>query len=114
MQFKINDTTWSVEIRPMNELLSLYNERTKSDSDYCAGLTFRDQQKIWISKELHREQKIKVFIHELTHCWLWTYGHYYYDNINEECVCEIVAASHNFISKTKEQFVTKMLGDEKQ
>ena len=109
MEFKINNALWTVEIRPMKELLTLYNERTNSDSDYCAGLTFRDKQKIWISEDLHREQKIKVFIHELTHCWLWTYGHYYYDGINEECVCEIVSASNDFITKTKERFIEELL-----
>lgn len=112
MKFKINGNTWKVSIKPMEELANLWNEMWKENNRIIFGCTIKHSQEIWIAEELCREQKIKNFIHEITHCWLWTYGHYFYDNINEECVCEIVANSQEFIEKTKEQFIKELLGDE--
>ena len=36
----------------------------------CMGLTFYKEHKIWIAKELCKDEKIRTLKHELTHCYI--------------------------------------------
>ena len=48
---------------------------------------------------------IKTLKHELTHVWLYEYGHNQSEKeFNNENVCEIVASSNDFINEIVEQY----------
>ena len=50
---------------------------------------------------------IRTLKHELTHVWLWEYGHNQHEDDKKysyEDVCEIVACSNSFINEVVEKF----------
>ena len=60
---------------------------------------------------------IKTLKHELTHVWLYEYGHNQDEKeFNNEDVCEIVASSNNFINEVIQQYlnieVTEIYADD--
>lgn len=49
---------------------------------------------------------VKTLKHELTHVWLYEYGHNQDEKeFNNEDVCEIVASSNDFINEAIEQYI---------
>lgn len=74
------------------------------------------QNKQIILKKLDKDFMIKTLKHELTHVWLYEYGHNQDEKeFNNEDVCEIVASSNNFINEAIEQYLnieeTKIYAD---
>ena len=54
------------------------------------------------------EQQIKTLKHELTHCFIWSYGMYNVESYNEEFICDLVAASNDFINEVVEKYIKQM------
>ncbi len=98
MEFEINNTTWTIE--KVDE--ATINNEMKSDG--TLGVTIFKNQKIMLLKD--QANIIKTLKHELTHVWLYEYGHNQNDNktFTYEDVCEIVASLHDFISEVVEQY----------
>lgn len=98
MEFEINNTTWTIE--KVDE--ARINNEMKSDG--TLGVTIFKNQKIMLLKD--QANIIKTLKHELTHVWLYEYGHNQNDNktFTYEDVCEIVASLHDFISEVVEQY----------
>lgn len=98
MEFEINNTTWTIE--KVDE--ATINNEMKSDG--TLGVTIYKNQKIMLLKD--QANIIKTLKHELTHVWLYEYGHNQNDNktFTYEDVCEIVASLHDFISEVVEQY----------
>ena len=98
MKFKINNTEWTIE--EVDE--ATINNEMKSDG--ILGLTIYKTQTIMLLKD--QANIIKTLKHELTHVWLYEYGHNQNDNktFTYEDVCEIVASLHDFISEVVEQY----------
>lgn len=98
MEFEINNTTWTIE--KVDE--TTINNEMKSDG--TLGVTIFKNQKIMLLKD--QANIIKTLKHELTHVWLYEYGHNQNDNktFTYEDVCEIVASLHDFISEVVEQY----------
>ncbi len=98
MEFEINNTTWTIE--KVDE--ATINNEMKSDG--TLGVTIFKNQKIMLLKD--QANIIKTLKHELTHVWLYEYGHNQNDNktFKYEDVCEIVASLHDFISEVVEQY----------
>lgn len=98
MEFEINNTTWTIE--KVDE--ATINNEMKSDG--TLGVTIYKIQKIMLLKD--QANIIKTLKHELTHVWLYEYGHNQNDNktFTYEDVCEIVASLHDFISEVVEQY----------
>mgnify|MGYP004668882109 CR=1 FL=1 len=98
MKFKINNTEWTIE--EVDE--ATINNEMKSDG--TLGVTIYKTQKIMLLKD--QANIIKTLKHELTHVWLYEYGHNQNDNktFTYEDVCEIVASLHDFISEVVEQY----------
>lgn len=98
MKFKINNTEWTIE--EVDE--ATINNEMKSDG--TLGVTIYKTQTIMLLKD--QANIIKTLKHELTHAWLYEYGH----NQNEdktftyEDVCEVVASSNDFINEIVEQY----------
>lgn len=98
MKFKINNTEWTIE--EVDE--ATINNEMKSDE--VLGVTIYKTQKIMLLKD--QANIIKTLKHELTHVWLYEYGHNQNDNkvFSYEDVCEVVASINDFINEIVEQY----------
>lgn len=97
-KFKINNAEWTIE--EVDE--ATINNEMKADG--TLGVTIYKTQKIMLLK--NQANIIKTLKHELTHVWLYEYGHNQNDDktFTYEDVCEIVASVHDFISEVVEQY----------
>lgn len=104
MEFYINNTKWTIEL--VNE--DRINNEMKNDS--TLGVTIYASQKILLLD--NQANIIKTLKHELTHVWLYEYGHAQNDNTtyDYEDICEIVASSNNFINEVVEKFEKVIIG----
>lgn len=98
MKFKINGTEWTIE--EVDE--ATINNEMKQDGIF--GVTIYTPQKIMLLRE--QANIIKTLKHELTHVWLYEYGHNQSDDKSFSCedICEIVASSNDFINKIIEKY----------
>lgn len=98
MEFRINGTKWTIE--EVDE--ATINNEMKSDGSL--GVTIYKTQKIMLLKD--QANIIKTLKHELTHAWLYEYGHNQNDDktFTYEDVCEIVASINDFINETIKQY----------
>lgn len=98
MKFKINNTEWTIE--EVDE--ATINNETKSDG--TLGLTIYKTQTIMLLKD--QANIIKTLKHELTHVWLYEYGHNQTDDktFGYEDACEVVASSNDFINEVVKQY----------
>lgn len=98
MKFKINNTDWTIE----NVDEATINNEMKCEG--TLGVTIYRSQKIMLLK--NQANIIKTLKHELTHVWLYEYGHNQNDDkiFSYEDVYEIVASSNDFINEIVEQY----------
>lgn len=68
------------------------------------GQTYLDEQKIYIDKDLHVEQKRQTLQHELMHCYIGCYLFNSSREYSEEDLCNISANSHDIIHKIVEKY----------
>lgn len=101
MEFKINDTKWIIKV--VDE--ATINNEMKNDN--TLGVTIYKTQEILLLE--NQANIIKTLIHELTHVWLYEFGH---NQINKEfdCedVCEIVSSINNFVNIVAKKFKEEM------
>ena len=98
MKFKINNTEWDIKI--VDE--ATINNEIKGD--FALGVTIYKSQEILL---LDNQANItKTLKHELTHAWLYEYGHAQNDNTtyDYEDICEIIACSNDFINEVVTNF----------
>lgn len=72
---------------------------------YTEGLTIYRVQKILLVNT--QVNLIRTLKHELTHVWLWEYGHNQHEEnkkYSREDICEIVASSNNFINEIVDKY----------
>ena len=98
MKFKINNTEWTIE--EVDE--ATINNEMKNDG--VLGVTIYKTQKVMLLKD--QANIIKTLKHELTHVWLYEYGHNQNDNkvFSYEDVYEVVASINDFINEIVEQY----------
>lgn len=80
----------------------------KQEAYYVFGYTDYSNHEIWINQEMCYEQQIKTLKHELSHCFIWCYGLYNVIEYNEEFICDLVSASHDFINEVVEKYIKQM------
>ena len=101
MKFKMNNSDWEIkEISnaEMNILISSDKQET-----FTHGTTQYDCNTIFINEET--PNKKNTLYHELTHCFMYEYGHNQWQKeFNNEDVCEIVASSHDIIHDIVEEY----------
>lgn len=99
MKFKINNTEWTIE--EVDE--ATINNEMKSDG--TLGVTIYKTQKVMLLKD--QANIIKTLKNELTHVWLYEYGHNQNDDktFTYEDVCEVVASSNNFINEIIKEYL---------
>lgn len=92
-KFKINNTEWTVKEVSEAEI----NNEMKND--YTLGATIYKTQEILLLE--NQANLIKTLKHELTHVWLYEYGHSqdYDRKYSHEDICDIVACSNDFINE---------------
>lgn len=93
MKFRCNNTEY--EIKEVDCI---------EDDVSTVGLT-RYQERVVLLKTLDKDFMIKTLKHELTHVWLYEYGHNQSEKqFNNEDVCEIVACSNDFINEVVNEY----------
>lgn len=102
MKFKINNTEWTIE--EVDE--ATINNEMKNDG--TLGVTIYKTQKVMLLKD--QANIIKTLKHELTHVWLYEYGHNQNDDktFTYEDVCEVVASINDFINEIVRQYKEKI------
>jgi Zn-dependent peptidase ImmA (M78 family) len=102
MEFIINNCKWNIKEISNEEMERNYGE----DGYYTHGYTCYNQDIIYINKT--SPEKERTLKHELTHCWLYMYGHNQDDkHFSNEDVCEIVASINDFINQILEEYKKK-------
>ena len=106
MKFKINNTDWTIE----NVDEATINNEMKNDG--TLGVTIYKIQKIMLLKD--QANIIKTLKHELTHVWLYEYGHNQNDDktFSYEDVCEIVASINDFINEIVQAYLKQNIEDD--
>ena len=101
MKFEINNTEWNIE--EVDE--ATINNEMKADG--TLGVTIYRTQKVMLLKD--QANIIKTLKHELTHVWLYEYGHNQNDDktFTYEDVCEVVASSNDFINEIVKEYLEK-------
>ena len=93
MNFEVNSNTYKLVI-------------VEEMEDGYLGLTHYHENKVAL-KRRDLSIMLRTLKHELTHVWLWEYGHNQHDRqFTNEDVCEIVASSNNFINSIVKTFKT--------
>jgi len=102
MKFEMNGRTFEIKKVSENELWGDVGEHQKRNENYFGR--FRPySQEIWLSNELSDEQLKYTLMHELMHCYLWSYN-CSFESLNEEDLCNLSANSHDIIHKIVENY----------
>ena len=105
MKFTINNDEWEIKDKSKEELKTLYEEAMEEKAYFVFGVTEKSTHTIYINKDMCYQQKIKTLKHELTHCFIWEYGLYNVENVNEETICDLVASSNDFINDVVHKYI---------
>ena len=104
MEFEMNNKKWEIEEADQEFLHKLYNEEYVEDGDYYLGSTVPTKNKVYIYKELDMEQKKKTLMHELMHCYLFSFVSFNPVNFSIDDFCDLSANSHDIIHKIVEDY----------
>ena len=104
MDFFMNNRKWEIKEISQKELHDLYGEEyNEFDSKYF-GVTCPENQIIYLWKDINLSQKRKTLIHELTHCYLFSYISFNDINFSVDDFCDINGNSHDIIHKIVEDY----------
>lgn len=109
MKFKINNRTWTIKElsqQQMKEEIKNHNEQATEFGKYF-GITYEDEQVIFLDKDLNIETKKKTLKHELAHCYMIVYCYHAQDKFSEEDMADLVANSNDFINEVVERYFVK-------
>jgi Zn-dependent peptidase ImmA (M78 family) len=107
MKFEMNDREWEIielsqeEIR---EKIREYKYDGEPKEGRYFGLTYLDNSKIYIDKDLCLDQKKQTLKHELMHCYIGCYLFNVEKEYTEEDLCNISSNSHDIIHKIVEDY----------
>ena len=104
MKFEINNSEWEIREEDGDTLLKMYRDRVDSEAYFTFGVTIYSSHKILINKNMCNDQKIRTLKHELTHCFIYSYGMYNVPSFDVEMVCDLVASINNFINEVVNKF----------
>jgi Zn-dependent peptidase ImmA (M78 family) len=99
MKFKINNREW--------EIKEISNEEMIVDTSDLDGFTHGTTEYSTLTININKSapDKRKTLIHELTHCFMYEFGHNQHTKeFNHEDVCEICACSHDIIHEIVEKY----------
>ena len=104
MKFKINEKEWEIKEVSQEKLYNIHNEEYVENGDYYLGITEPTTNTIYIYKDLDIIQKRKTLIHELTHCYLFTFISFNNIEFSIDDFCDIHANCHDMIHKIVEDY----------
>lgn len=105
MTFEMNNRKWEIIEKSQKEMKQSVKEHGDAPDDgRYFGLTYMDDQKIFIDKDICQEQKKQTLMHELMHCYIQCYVSNTISNFDEEMVCNISSNSHDIIHKIVEDY----------
>lgn len=104
MKFKMNNHEWTIAELPKNEIKTMYEEETKSETITVYGITKFETHEIFINKEMCFDMKRKTLMHELMHCYIEEHISLSLEEFDDEMVCNISANSHDIIHKIVEDY----------
>ena len=97
MDFICNNSNWRIEL--VSE--DVINNATKRDN--TLGCTMTNTQTVLILES--QPNVIKTLKHELTHVWLYEFGHNPDEKqFNDEDICEIISSINDFINDIINRF----------
>lgn len=101
MKFKMNNMEWRIEIISNDKMNTLCGSDLRET--FTHGITRYDDLVIYLNEMA--PDKRKTLYHELTHCFMYEFGHNQQQKeFNFEDVCEISACSHDIIHKIVEKY----------
>lgn len=105
MKFKMNDRNWTIEEKEQQEIKDIMIQHgDKIDSGRYFGITYMDDNSIYLDKDICQEQKNRTLKHELMHCYIACYISNGIESYDEEMLCNISANSHDIIHKIVEDY----------
>lgn len=107
MKFKINGVNFQIIEISQIEYKKLRIKEDEKDGleieetnkGIYFGATHHKNCKIYLDKDMPKDRKIKVLLHELTHCYIYEFIGHNLTSFTEEDVADIVANSHYIIHK---------------
>ena len=101
MKFKMNNEEWEIK-KISNAEMNIMMPSDKKES-FTHGSTQYDELTIYLNEDAKSIRK--TLIHELTHCFMYEFGHNQWEKeYNNEDVCEIVTSSYDIIHKIVEDY----------
>lgn len=109
MKFKINNKRWLIKEIPQSEMREVLQEHNDKPTEYGKyyGLTYMDNQTIYIDKDLCSDRKRSTLLHELGHCYIATFITHEDKQYNEEDVVDIISNSHDIIRNIVDKYFKK-------
>lgn len=105
MRFIMNNEVWEIIKIDKETIVNKYNEEMGEEANFVFGLTIYSKHEIWLNEEMCKDQLIKTLRHELTHCYIWSFGLHHLPLYEEEMVCDIVASSSFVINTVVEDYL---------
>ena len=108
MKFKMNDRDWEIKELSQEEIRQHFIDY-KYDGEPVQGkyygMTYMDEQTIYLDCDLHTNKKKKTLYHELMHCYKSCFICFYeLNNQDEDFWCELSANSHDIIHEIVEDY----------
>jgi hypothetical protein len=94
-EFIMNDRTFKIKKVNQTQMYEESNEVYDGKGNYF-GKFLPYKQEVWLDEKISGEQARKSLLHELTHCYIWSYMTIL-EQLNEEDVCYISSNSHDII-----------------
>lgn len=114
MKFKINGMNWKIIEKSQKEIKTRMNKRRANEDENINtvdtryyGVTFHDDLEIVLDKDLPKDRKKKVLIHELAHCYIGSYITHEDKTYDEEMVADIICNSHEIINEIVKNYFKK-------
>lgn len=99
MKFKANNLTWDIDYVESDKTL------INNEHGIYLGLCEYIPQRISIRSGMTKEMTRETVIHELVHCFLFSFGNYGRTEINEEQVCNFVGSHIDKIIEVADKFL---------
>ena len=93
MVVNINDLDWQVFFAHSRA------DKLKLDGTDCMGITYYQEQEIYLNKDLGTDLFRQTVIHELSHAFLFSFGYHLDCEMVEEAVCDFLGSHLDKIYK---------------
>lgn len=112
MKFTINNSEWEIIELNKEEFLKTKKKldeemiEKSEENSFVLGFCDNVHHKIYLNKYICKDELKRTLIHELGHCWLWSYGASY-NGYSEDALCDTLSSSFEFISDILKKYFDK-------